>query len=80
LDSGNLVLRSSSNSSHIFWESFDHPTDTHLPGAKIGWNKITGPNRYMVSRKNSVDLSSGIYSSKMDLDGIGRMHVLELIY
>jgi len=73
LNSGNLVLRSSSNSSHIFWESFDHPTDTHLPGAKIGWNKVTGLNRYTVSRKNSIDLSSGIYSSKLDLDGIGRM-------
>ncbi|OEL29599.1 G-type lectin S-receptor-like serine/threonine-protein kinase [Dichanthelium oligosanthes] len=73
LDSGNLVLRSSSNSSRTFWESFDYPTDTMLPGAKIGWNKVTGLNRYTVSRKNSIDLSSGLYSSKMDLDGVGRM-------
>ncbi|CAN6234977.1 unnamed protein product [Urochloa humidicola] len=72
LDSGNLVLRSSSNSSRIFWESFDYPSDTQLPGAKIGWNKVTGLNRYTVSRKNSIDLSSGIYSSMLDLDGIGR--------
>ncbi|RCV33610.1 hypothetical protein SETIT_7G095800v2 [Setaria italica] len=73
LDSGNLVLRSSSNSSRTFWESFDYPTDTVLPGAKVGWNKVTGLNRYTVSRKNSIDLSSGMYSSKMDLDGVGRM-------
>ncbi|CAN6228067.1 unnamed protein product [Urochloa humidicola] len=73
LGSGNLVLRSSSNSSHTFWESFDYPTDTQIPGVRIGWNKITGLNRYLVSRKNSIDLSSGVYSSKLDLDGVGRM-------
>ncbi|KAG0525759.1 hypothetical protein BDA96_06G084500 [Sorghum bicolor] len=73
LGTGNLVLRSSSNSSLIFWESFDYPTDTHLPGVKIGWNKVTGLNRGLVSRKNSIDLSSGIYSTRMDHDGIVRM-------
>ncbi|CAL9112664.1 unnamed protein product, partial [Musa acuminata var. zebrina] len=30
LDSGNLVLRADSN--RILWQSFDHPTDTVLPG------------------------------------------------
>jgi hypothetical protein len=73
LGSGNLVLRSSSNSSLTFWESFDYPTDTHLPGAKIGRNKVTGLNRKLVSRKNSIDLSSGIYSSSIDHDGVDRM-------
>ncbi|WVZ85595.1 hypothetical protein U9M48_032504 [Paspalum notatum var. saurae] len=57
LDNGNLVLRSSSsNSSITFWESFDYPTDIQLPGAKIGWDKVTG-----------------MYSWRMDLDGISRM-------
>jgi len=44
-----------------------------LPGVKIGWNKVTGLNRRLVSRKNSIDLSSGLYSSRMDHDGVGRM-------
>ncbi|KAK3139573.1 hypothetical protein QOZ80_5AG0385420 [Eleusine coracana subsp. coracana] len=71
LKSGNLVIRSSYNSSQVFWESFDYPTDTVLSGAKIGWNKITGLNRRLVSRKNSVDYAPGIYSSEMSPDGIG---------
>ncbi|KAK3119210.1 hypothetical protein QOZ80_9BG0715870 [Eleusine coracana subsp. coracana] len=71
LNSGNLVLQNSSNSSHTFWESFDYPTDTALSGAKLGWNKITGLNRQLVSRKNSVDQASGIYSAGMDSNGIG---------
>jgi len=73
LGNGNLVLRSSSNSSLTFWESFDYPTDTQLPGVKIGWNKVTGLNRRLVSRKNSIDLSSGMYSSRLDHDGVARM-------
>ncbi|KAJ3694589.1 hypothetical protein LUZ60_010069 [Juncus effusus] len=38
LDSGNLVLRDSKNSSRIFWQSFDHPKNTWLPGARLGSN------------------------------------------
>ncbi|KAF0913868.1 hypothetical protein E2562_024943 [Oryza meyeriana var. granulata] len=52
MNNGNLVLRSTSNSSKIFWQSFDYPTDTLFAGAKIGWDKVTGLNRRLVSRKN----------------------------
>ncbi|KAK3120458.1 hypothetical protein QOZ80_9AG0688000 [Eleusine coracana subsp. coracana] len=72
LNNGNFVLRNSSNSSQTFWESFDYPTDIALSGAKLGWNKITGVDRRLVSRKNSVDQASGLYSSGMDSDGIGQ--------
>jgi hypothetical protein len=62
LADGNLVLRSSSNSSDVFWQSFDHPTDTLLPGAKLGRNKVTGLDRRFVSRRNSNDQAPGVYS------------------
>jgi hypothetical protein len=34
-DDGNFVLRNSSNPSSIFWQSFDHPTNTLLLGVVI---------------------------------------------
>ncbi|KAF5195426.1 hypothetical protein FRX31_014986 [Thalictrum thalictroides] len=40
-DDGNLVLRRTSGIrrpyADVIWQSFDHPTDTILPGAKIGY-------------------------------------------
>ncbi|XP_040379125.1 G-type lectin S-receptor-like serine/threonine-protein kinase At2g19130 [Oryza brachyantha] len=71
LNSGNLVLKSSSNSSEIFWQSFDYPTDTLFAGAKIGWDKVTSLNRRLVSRKNSIDQAPGIYSLELRLSGDG---------
>jgi hypothetical protein len=55
--SGNFVLVDGSNSSsssapYTLWQSFDHPTDTLLPGAKLGLNKATGLNRRLVSRES----------------------------
>ena len=51
LDSGNFILRNVSNSSHTLWQSFDHPTDTFLPGMKLLRDNITGLNRRLISRK-----------------------------
>ncbi|XP_021287347.1 G-type lectin S-receptor-like serine/threonine-protein kinase At4g27290 [Herrania umbratica] len=41
LDSGNLVARDGNDgdSENYFWQSFDHPTDTMLPGMKIAPKK-----------------------------------------
>jgi hypothetical protein len=52
-DDGNFVLRDSSNKNTIFWESFDHPTDTWLPGAKLGIDKNTRKSNQLISWKNS---------------------------
>jgi hypothetical protein len=73
MDNGNLVLRSSSNTSAVFWQSFDYPTDTFMMEAKIGINKVTGLNRRLVSRRNSVDQASGAYSMEFSFDGIFRL-------
>ncbi|XAR69366.1 Non-specific serine/threonine protein kinase [Bertholletia excelsa] len=35
LDSGNFVLRESGK--NLVWQSFDYPSDTFLPGMKVGW-------------------------------------------
>uniref|UniRef100_A0A0D9ZKN9 Receptor-like serine/threonine-protein kinase n=1 Tax=Oryza glumipatula TaxID=40148 RepID=A0A0D9ZKN9_9ORYZ len=73
LDNGNLVLQNTSNSSVVLWQSFDYPTNTHLAGAKLGRNKVTGLNRRLVSRKNTVDPASGMYSYELtDNNGSAR--------
>ncbi|XP_042467143.1 G-type lectin S-receptor-like serine/threonine-protein kinase At2g19130 [Zingiber officinale] len=69
LDNGNLQLRDGSNSSLVFWQSFDHPTDTWLPGAKLGFNKITKRSQHLTSWKNKVDPSPGIFTFEMDPTG-----------
>ena len=73
LDSGNLVMRDESyvwNSSYI-WQSFDHPTDTLLPGMKLGWDLKTGLNWYLTSWTD--DPSSGNYNYGVDLEGLPQL-------
>ncbi|KAL6652879.1 hypothetical protein ACP70R_011804 [Stipagrostis hirtigluma subsp. patula] len=69
LKNGNLILQNALNSSDVLWQSFDYPTDTFLPGAKLGWDKLTGLNRRIVSRKNLIDLAPGRYSEELDPSG-----------
>ncbi|XP_059448779.1 receptor-like serine/threonine-protein kinase SD1-8 [Corylus avellana] len=69
LDDGNFVLRDGSNQSLIFWESFDHPTDTWLPGVKLGINKVTGKPQQLISWKNSEDPAPGVFSLGLDPNG-----------
>ncbi|XP_078182015.1 G-type lectin S-receptor-like serine/threonine-protein kinase At4g27290 isoform X1 [Carex rostrata] len=64
LDSGNLVLREISNLSSTIWQSFDYPTDTWLPGMKLG--VIEGQNRLFTSWRSSSDPAAGDYSFGLD--------------
>ncbi|GAY52986.1 hypothetical protein CUMW_146070 [Citrus unshiu] len=61
LDSGNLVLRDEhdGDSETYFWQSFDYPSDTLLPGMKLGWDLKTGLERRVTSWKNFDDPSPG---------------------
>ncbi|KAL6839807.1 hypothetical protein ACP4OV_030495 [Aristida adscensionis] len=78
LNSGNLILRTALNTSDILWQSFDHPTDTYFPGAKLGWNKVTGLNHRLVSRKNSISPATGVYCYEMDPSGINQIVIESL--
>ncbi|TQD99642.1 hypothetical protein C1H46_014778 [Malus baccata] len=47
LDTGNLVLQEFASNiafGSVLWQSFDHPTNTLLPGMKLGMNFKTGQN------------------------------------
>ncbi|XP_066345155.1 G-type lectin S-receptor-like serine/threonine-protein kinase At2g19130 [Miscanthus floridulus] len=78
-DGGNLIVqRSSSPSDVILWQSFDHPTNSLLPGAKLGRDKVTGLNRRLVSRKNSVEQAPGAYALELDPTGAAQFILVEL--
>ncbi|OMP04569.1 hypothetical protein COLO4_09515 [Corchorus olitorius] len=72
LDSGNLVVRDGSdgdNSENYLWQSFDYPTDTMLPGMKIGWDLRIGLSRKLVAWKNPDDPSPGDLTYGIELQG-----------
>ncbi|XP_015943246.1 receptor-like serine/threonine-protein kinase SD1-8 isoform X7 [Arachis duranensis] len=73
LDTGNLVLKDSSDktNNNYLWQSFDYPTDTVLPGMKIGWNLDTGTEKHLTSWKvTGEDPSSGDFTIKLDYHGL----------
>lgn len=71
LDDGNFVVRyaNSKNEDNFSWQSFDYPTDTFLPGMKLGWNLKTGLNRRLVSWISASDPSPGTYFLAIDIRG-----------
>ncbi|XXG70292.1 hypothetical protein AAC387_Pa06g3082 [Persea americana] len=69
-DTGNLVLRSDgSDSSAVIWESFDNPTHTWLPKARLGRNKVTGETKRLITWKNHDDPARGMFSFGIDPSG-----------
>ncbi|KAJ0745908.1 putative protein kinase RLK-Pelle-DLSV family [Helianthus annuus] len=77
LDSGNFVLRMEGDEDveNYMWQSFDDPTDTLLPGMKLGWDRKTGVNRFLRSWKTNTDPGSGDYSFKMNIDGFPEVYL-----
>ncbi|XP_044473370.1 G-type lectin S-receptor-like serine/threonine-protein kinase At4g27290 isoform X2 [Mangifera indica] len=62
LDTGNLVLRDEqdgNSETNYLWQSFDYPSDTLLPGMKLGWDLRTGFERRLTSWNSPDDPSPG---------------------
>ncbi|XP_043698740.1 G-type lectin S-receptor-like serine/threonine-protein kinase At2g19130 [Telopea speciosissima] len=76
LNSGNLVLRNVLNSSDLIWESFNYPTDTWLPGGKIGLNKLTNESQRLISWKSSEDPAPGLFSLELDPAGTSQYFIV----
>jgi hypothetical protein len=73
LESGNLVVMMSddpSSSGVILWQSFDHPSNTLLPGMKIGKNLWTGGGWSLSSWRSPRDPSPGRYRYTTDARGV----------
>ena len=79
LDSGNLVLMDGSDGStdSYIWQSFEYPSDTMIPGMKLGWDVKTGMHRYLTSWKSSDDPSPGNFSYGIDLGGVPQIVLRE---
>ncbi|KAK8562541.1 hypothetical protein V6N12_010618 [Hibiscus sabdariffa] len=68
-DDGNLVLPST-----ILWQSFDHPTDTWLPGSKLRFNKRINQSRPIISWKSPDDPTPDLFT--LEIDPVGANQII----
>eukprot|EP00258_Populus_trichocarpa_P032572 XP_024448591.1 G-type lectin S-receptor-like serine/threonine-protein kinase CES101 [Populus trichocarpa] len=70
-DSGNFVLKDeNSGSQQVLWQSFDFPTDTFLPGMKLGINHRTGQSWSLMSwLSDLVPTPAGAFTFEWDTNG-----------
>ncbi|KAM4087673.1 hypothetical protein ACB094_07G012700 [Castanea mollissima] len=61
LDTGNLIL--TNRVSELFWQSFDYPTDTLLPGMKL---RVGDVNASLISWKSREDPAPGLFYLQWD--------------
>ncbi|XVF77721.1 hypothetical protein PTKIN_Ptkin14bG0069900 [Pterospermum kingtungense] len=71
LGTRNHVVRDGKDSSSddYLWQSFDYPSDTMLPGMKLGYDLRTGLNRRLSAWKSSDDPSPGDLTFGIELQG-----------
>ncbi|KAH7844967.1 hypothetical protein Vadar_033773 [Vaccinium darrowii] len=76
LDSGNLVLIDR-RSGDLLWQSFDYPSDTFLPGMKLGFDKRNGKNWSLLAWKTKDDPGPGGFSIKLDTQWKNQFSILK---
>ncbi|KAL3715111.1 hypothetical protein ACJRO7_006930 [Eucalyptus globulus] len=69
LDNGNFILRKTSDVSSVAWQSFDHPTDTWLPGAKFVYHSRASERTVLVAWTDLDDPAPGIFSAMPAAEG-----------
>ncbi|KAH0936451.1 hypothetical protein HID58_013568, partial [Brassica napus] len=74
LETGDLVLYSDSDRDTKYWESFNNPTDTFLPGMRVRVNPSMGENRAFIPWKSESDPSPGRYL--MGIDPFGAIEIV----
>lgn len=77
LDSGNLVLRDSHDmsSESYMWQSFDYPSDTLLPGMKLGWNLKPLFERQLTPWKSADDPYPGDFTFRLDISVVPQLFI-----
>ncbi|KAG9159911.1 hypothetical protein Leryth_005661 [Lithospermum erythrorhizon] len=74
-DIGNLVLRENSSNGLELWESFNHPSNTMVPGMKIGLNNKTGEKIFILSWKNNSNPSQGDYIAAVEAEQMPQISI-----
>ncbi|CAA0812058.1 lectin protein kinase family protein, partial [Striga hermonthica] len=72
LDTGNFVVMEANSSGEILWQSFDYPTDTLLPGMKLGFSQRTGRNWTLSSWFDESNPAPGAFTLEWD-SNVGRL-------
>ncbi|MFQ6641766.1 hypothetical protein Gotur_015024 [Gossypium turneri] len=78
LDSGNLVLRG--GNMDILWQSFDYPSNTFLPGMKLGYNNKTGKVWSLTSWLDEEDPNKGDFEVSMISNEVFLMRGTEILW
>ncbi|GKV53492.1 hypothetical protein SLEP1_g60013 [Rubroshorea leprosula] len=76
---GNFVLQELNSDGSVkgnLWQSFDHPTDTLLPGMKLGFNLKTGFNWTLTSRRSFFSPASGSFTLAVDPNDTKQLVIL----
>ncbi|KAG6424346.1 hypothetical protein SASPL_114763 [Salvia splendens] len=73
LDSGNLVVLDGKS---VLWQSFDHPTNTMLPGMKLVDDNEAGVETYLTSWRGPDDPSPGDFVLKIRNRGLAEVVIL----
>ncbi|TXG47211.1 hypothetical protein EZV62_026505 [Acer yangbiense] len=79
-DDGNFILTSSENIGFVdkaYWQSFENPTDTYLPGMRVRVNRTMGDNHAFTSWKSASDPSPGNYTLGVDPHGAPQIIIWE---
>nr|GLL38389.1 G-type lectin S-receptor-like serine/threonine-protein kinase At4g27290 [Ipomoea trifida] len=72
IDGNNRTVWSANSS-----RSFDYPSDTLLPGMKLGKNLVTGKEWFISSWKSAEDPSTGEYVNRLNSDGYTQSFVMK---
>ncbi|XP_059276865.1 G-type lectin S-receptor-like serine/threonine-protein kinase CES101 isoform X2 [Lycium ferocissimum] len=76
LDNGNFVLEELNTDGSVnqtWWQSFDHPTDTLLPGMRLGRNSKTGQIWSLTSWISKDIPASGSFTIGINTTGIDQL-------
>ncbi|KAL0013108.1 hypothetical protein SO802_000177 [Lithocarpus litseifolius] len=68
LDNGNFILRDKLD--NVLWQSFEEQTNTLLPEAKIGYNRLTNKSNILRSWSSSENPGRGQFSAELEESGL----------